>query len=351
MAREMANTESKNIIIIGMVQYGQPTACSFRSPLHTGAGIIGCSTAYFLTRHAFYDPKIHSIIILEATEIGGGSSGKAGGLLADWATPKCLAPLSFKTHAALAKKQGGENIWGYRNVHCAEVELQAQDLDDKGGLFNGAESAKFPSELDWLLPGSLKSYEELGTPSNCSQVNPYMLTKTLAALAEEKGAKIIIGSATAIDFKEDGQGIKSVQYTQNGTTKSMSATDILLSAGPWTPKLFPQVQLKTPRGHSVVVKPSRNVSPYVLFPKIAPPPNGNLEQILSPEIYPRPGDRLSIPDQGIDCTTSTLYILAAPMTMTFPYRIPATPWPSTRNPAMTSGPPSEASPKRYMMVM
>ena len=269
--------------------------------MHTGGGIIGCSTAYFLTRHAFYDPKVHSITILEATEIAGGSSGKAGGLLADWATPKCLAPLSFKTHAALAKKHGGDAIWGYRNVHCAEVELQARDVDDKGGPVNDAESTKFPSELDWLLPGSLKSYEELGTPGNCSQANPYMFTKTLAALAEEKGAKIIIGSATAIDFNEDGQGIKSVQYTQNGTTKSMPATDILLSAGPWTPRLFPQVHLKTPRGHSVVVKPSRTLSPYVLFPKIAPPSNGNLKQILSPEIYPRPGDRLHDFDTVYSC--------------------------------------------------
>ena len=260
--------------------------------MHTGGGIIGCSTAYFLTHHAFYDPKIHSIIILEATEIAGGSSGKAGGLLADWATPRCLAPLSFKTHAALAKNHGGDRIWGHRNVHCAEVKLQAQEVDHKGWPANGAESTKFPSALDWLLPGSLKSYEELGTPSNSGQVNPYMFTKTLAELAEEKGAKIIIGSATAIDFKKDSQGIKSVQYTQNGITNSLPATDILLSAGPWTPKLFPRVQLKTPRGHSVVVKPSRTMSPYVLFPNIVAPPNGNLEQILSPEIYPRPGDRL-----------------------------------------------------------
>ena len=200
--------------------------------------------------------------------------------------------MSFKTHAELAREHGGEKIWGYRKVHCAEVELQAQDLDDIGGPVNGAESAKFPSELDWLFPGSLKSYEQLGTPNNCSQVNPYMFTKTVAALAEQKGAKIVIGSAIAIDYKEDGQGIKSVQYTQNATTKSIPATDILLSAGPWTPRLFPKVKLKSPRGHSVVVKPSRNLSPYVLFPQITPPPEGKLEPILSPEIYPRPGDLL-----------------------------------------------------------
>ena len=257
---------------------------------------------------AYYDRKIHSIVISEASKIAGGSSGKAGGLLAEWATPKCLALLSFKTHAASAKEHGGDKIWGHRSVDCADVELQAQDVDLEAGKANGlkndvtAPSAKTPSELDWLLPASVKSYTEIGTPSNSGQVNPYILTKTLADLAEGKGAKTIIGSATAIDYAEDHQGIVSVQYSQNGTTKSMPATDILLSAGPWTPKLFPRVHLMGPRGHSVVIKPSRNLSPYVLFPTIAPPPNGNPEHILSPEIYPRPTDLLHDFDSVYACS-------------------------------------------------
>ena len=281
--------------------------CLFDSPLHAGGGVIGCSTAYFLTRHAYYNPKIHSIVILEASQIAGGSSGKAGGLLAEWATPKCLAPLSFKTHAALAEKHGGDKIWGHRSVYCADVELQAQDVGDSVGAANGAkndviaQSAKVPSELDWLLPGSVKSYRELGTPSNTGQVNPYMFTKTLAKLAEDKGAKIIIGSATAIDYAEDNQSIVSVQYNQSGTISFLPATDILLSAGPWTPNLFTRVHLKAPRGHSVVIKPSRNLSPYVLFPTIAPPLNGSPKEILSPEIYPRPADRLRDFDSVYAC--------------------------------------------------
>ena len=298
--------EPKNIVIVGM----SPCTDHYRYPSHCfylGGGIIGCSAAYFLTRHALYNPKIHSIVILEASKIAGGSSGKAGGLLAEWATPKCLAPLSFKTHAALADKHGGDKIWGHRSVYCADVELQAQDVGHNHGAANGAkndvmaQSAMVPSELDWLLPGTVKSYKELGTPSNSGQVNPYMMTKTLAELAENHGAKIIIGSATAINYAENNQSIVSVQYSQNGTTKSLPATDILLSAGPWTPKLFTRVHLKAPRGHSVVIKPSRNLSPYVLFPDIATPPNGSLGHILSPEIYPRPGDDLHNFDSVYAC--------------------------------------------------
>ena len=306
MTLEAPGLEPKKIVIIGMAPFTDHHA-SISHCSYAGGGIIGCSTAYFLTRHAYYDPKIHSIIILEASKVAGGSSGKAGGLLAEWATPKCLAPLSFETYAALAEKHGGDKIWGHRSVYCAEVELQAQKFGHNVRAASVAEkhviaqSAEVPSELDWLLLGSVKSYKELGTPRNSGQVNPYMLTKTLAELAEDQGAKIIIGSATAIDYAENNRSIVSVQYCQNGTLNSLPATDILLSAGPWTPKLFPRVHLKAPRGHSVVIKPSRNLSPYVLFPTITTPPNGSLENIPSPEIYPRPGDRLHNFDSVYAC--------------------------------------------------
>ncbi|KAL8882049.1 MAG: hypothetical protein Q9198_000879 [Flavoplaca austrocitrina] len=264
-----------------------------------GGGVIGCSTAYFLTRHALYNPKIHSVVILEASRVAGGSSGKAGGLLAKWATPKCLAPLSFELHRQLAKKHRGDRVWGHRNVYCADVALQAQDLDNGAAVTSGVEEhevssmTKVPSDLDWLLPGSVKSYAEAGSPNNSAQVNPLAFTETLAQLAKEIGAEVIIGSATAINYRDKHSGISSVSYTQNGTSKTLEATDVLLAAGPWTPKLFPATNLgQPPRGHSVVVRPSRHLSPYVLFPNISAPQSGSLSNLLSPEMYPRPGDEI-----------------------------------------------------------
>ena len=49
---------------------------------------MGCTTAYFLTRHPLYDPLKHKITLLEASKIAGGASGKAGGLLALWGNLK-----------------------------------------------------------------------------------------------------------------------------------------------------------------------------------------------------------------------------------------------------------------------
>lgn len=43
------------------------------------------------------------IVLLEANLKLGGSLGKAGNLLAKWATPECLAPLSFRAHAEMAE--------------------------------------------------------------------------------------------------------------------------------------------------------------------------------------------------------------------------------------------------------
>lgn len=262
-----------------------------------GGGAIGSSTAYFLTRHGLYNREIHSVTILETTKIAGGASGKSGGLLAEWATPKCLAPLSFKTHGELAKRHDGGIAWGHRYVYCAEVSLDAQNLDRCGESPlppRGEDgSNEQPAALDWILPNSLKSYKEVGTPSNSAQVNSFLYTTTMAKLAEDQGAKVVIGQATKINYSDDEKSIVSLTYSANGNTSDLPATDILLAAGPWTTGLFPRARLLTPRGHSVIVQPSRDLSPHVLFPNIKPAPNTTIENLISPEIYPRPPDALN----------------------------------------------------------
>ncbi|RMX95030.1 hypothetical protein D0868_11965 [Hortaea werneckii] len=235
-----------------------------------GGGAIGASVAYYLTRHPSYDPSLHSITLLEATGIAGGSSGKAGGLVAEWATPSCLAPLSFKKHAELAETHGGDRLWGHRHVRCAEVALEARNLDNS--------TNRTKPEIDWLALGVLKSYTEIGDLSNSAQ----------------KGARIIIGKATDIKYSTDNdKSVTSVDYTtQTGSAERLDATDVVVAAGPWTPRLLPQVQLQAPRGHSVIIKPTSAISPHVLFPTISPAADSGLEDLISPEIYPRPADAL-----------------------------------------------------------
>lgn len=92
----------------------------------SGGGIIGSTTAYFLSHHSKFDERRDSITLLEATKIAGGASGKAGGLLALWAYPSCIVPLSYELHKEVCfvpfcKLQ--ELVMG-RDLYLKRVEMQ-----------------------------------------------------------------------------------------------------------------------------------------------------------------------------------------------------------------------------------
>ncbi|KAF8849039.1 hypothetical protein BDZ45DRAFT_753201 [Acephala macrosclerotiorum] len=96
-----------------------------------------------------------------------------------------------------------------------------------------------------------------------AQVNPFQFTTAVARLAEEHGAKIIIGSVDTIDYENDDvqpsaqpsgeagrvavsesaprvKSVRSVTYTDKATfqSRTIPATVVVLAAGPWTPVLF-----------------------------------------------------------------------------------------------------------------
>ncbi|KAI8633198.1 FAD dependent oxidoreductase [Xylariaceae sp. FL1651] len=96
-----------------------------------GGGIIGTTTAYYLTRHSSFNPSIHHITLLEAASIAAGASGKAGGLLGLWAYPMCLVPLSYRLHAELAAEHGGADKWGYRRLECGQIAATVKGKDSK----------------------------------------------------------------------------------------------------------------------------------------------------------------------------------------------------------------------------
>lgn len=74
----MASNEPHNIVIVG-------------------GGIIGCTTAYYISCHPEFTSST-TVTILEASAHGAaqGASGKAGGLVAKWAYPRELVDVSFR---------------------------------------------------------------------------------------------------------------------------------------------------------------------------------------------------------------------------------------------------------------
>ena len=349
-----------------------------------GGGIIGCTTAYFLTRHPAYSPATHRITLLEASSssnsggrtpnsvadptaladaaaataaegagnksvtacrprkehdgIASGASGKAGGLLARWAFPRTIAPLSFRLHAELAATHGGAAAWGYRRCTAAQVECRASLVERKskkeaeegsGGSGGGGTKGLHkdhkkdqarrgksgaPPELDWVDEDALLAYDEIGGPDDTAQVHPELFTHRMAQLAEEAGARIVTGArVTAINTGGDGGAIESVTYTvkddEGETTRTLPTTDCVVAAGPWTSRLLPQVPVTASRAHSIVVRaPPPGLSAHALFTSIALPrgffpepdsgaPGGHGERgrralarptTVEPEIYARP---------------------------------------------------------------
>ncbi|GAB7340867.1 hypothetical protein MBLNU457_7226t1 [Dothideomycetes sp. NU457] len=311
-----------------------------------GGGIIGCTSAYYLTHHPSYDPSKHKITLLEATKIAGGASGKAGGLLALWAYPTSIVPLSYRLHKELADKHGGDERWGYRAVHCGQVDCKGRQLPAKGSVkgktgemdgenetaTNGQtgkervslqkrskeamgklRAAGVPSDMDWVHPDCLNMYDEMGDPTTTAQVHPYQFTTSMADLAKEAGADIKVGaSVKSIQYNDKGDTITGVTYedkNEGGKETSIPATDIIVSAGPWTQAVYNKAPISALRAHSVTIRPSRPVSAYALFTQIKLPKDfGHTnesvktkrkhDQFVTPEIYARPKNEVYACGEG-----------------------------------------------------
>jgi len=260
---------------------------------------------------------LHKITLLEASKIAGGASGKAGGLLALWAYPSNLVPLSFRLHAELAAEHGGEERWGFRRVHCGQLSAKERALGQAtsrdGAKQNGdsislqkkdaknlgkAIAAGLPKDLNWFAAESVKDYYEMGDPSTTAQVHPYQFTTSMAELSKGKGVEMILGSVTNID-KPDGV-VKSVTYEdkETGQSHTIPATDVVISAGPWTQRIYPSAPISALRAHSVTIRPSKPISAYAIFTEISLPLNfGRTDTFVkvkrshgkqvTPEIYAR----------------------------------------------------------------
>ncbi|QSZ30862.1 hypothetical protein DSL72_000420 [Monilinia vaccinii-corymbosi] len=246
---------------------------------------IGVSTAYWLSQPHFYDPSIHSITIPEATEIAGGSSGKAGGcndlhesrtifenalssqpgLLAACATPYCLAPLSFKLHTELAEKYNGIFKWDFRRVHCADITYYPQNRRPE------SESIDILKTLDWINECGTKESNKIGRPENSTQAHPTYLVSYLLRLAQLKAQTLLLNLRNRLSYLQViNSTIDSVSYIQDENTKQIDATDAIIAAGPWSSKLVPRIPACGVRSHSIVMNPSRSLSLYVRFPIFDP---------------------------------------------------------------------------------
>lgn len=141
-----------------------------------GAGIIGCCTAYYLTRHPKFSNDKYHITIYESNEIACAASGKAGGLLANWAFPSQLGSLSFDMHKELAEKYDGGKNWDYRVLDTISLEADIRDdiiakkLNSSSSNNNNNNNSSNNDTDNMITPETKKHLKDmLGGYSNGSQ--------------------------------------------------------------------------------------------------------------------------------------------------------------------------------------
>ena len=233
-----------------------------------GAGAIGASTAYFLTRRGARPT------IVDRARPGAAASGRAAGFLA----LDCLAgtPLdqlaraSFTLHRHLAEELGAERL-GYRPTEAIMTAAA-----DEGDL---ERYRRLPSP-GWL-DGNVVAHQEIGTAETTAQVNPLSFTTALVEEAVTAGAELLTGVVDGLSF-DDAGAVTGVSV--DGTT--IPADALVLALGPWTSQAQRWIalpQVLGSKGASIVM--AADVPAQVVFSEYIDR-DGRRSQV---EIYPRPG--------------------------------------------------------------
>lgn len=197
-----------------------------------GGGIIGCAAA------AIMADRGAAVVLVEGTAIGAGASGRNLGAIQHPFDP-VLAALyveSLARYRALAGVTGSAFAIG---DEPAGVLLLNRDADAAAAQARRMATAFpeleprliEPDELMWiepsLAPGLAAIRLETGFP-----VPPDAATTAWAALAEDRGAVVVVGGA-ARPLERDGRAAGAL--LADGSTIDGDA--VLVAAGPWTPVL------------------------------------------------------------------------------------------------------------------
>ncbi|KAI1804772.1 FAD dependent oxidoreductase [Daldinia bambusicola] len=251
-----------------------------------GAGIIGTSTAYYLSKQQQQqqqDAGSGSIHLVEPSpELFASASGFAGGFLAkDWFSPASadLGALSFEEHRRLAEREGGAERWGYARSTSVTLLSEAAarsgkriDLWVRDGA-SRAEAASVGAERvigtppSWLRLGEGDQVEVISEEGTVAQVDPLQLSQFLLRKCLDAGVHLH-HPAKALSIQTDTRNeLSSIRIadTKSGTETDIPCTNIVIAAGAWSSQvfrtLFPTSDFTLPisslAGHSLVATTPR----------------------------------------------------------------------------------------------
>ena len=196
-----------------------------------GGGIIGCAAAAILADRGA------RVVLVEASEIGAGASGRNLGAIQHPFDP-ALAPLyheSLTRYRALAAEHGGFNV-GREPAGVLLLNRDADAAAAQADRIAAAVPALLPQFVGAdelanlepsLVPGLSGVLLQTGYP-----IPPASATGAWADIAATRGVQFLVGSA-ASPVVEGGR----VAGVQLGDGYAIAADVVLVAAGPWTPML------------------------------------------------------------------------------------------------------------------
>ncbi|KAF3910414.1 hypothetical protein ABW20_dc0104610 [Dactylellina cionopaga] len=257
-----------------------------------GAGIIGLSTAYYLSSHQDY-PNLppQNITVLDISpNLFSCASGRAGGFLAkDWFAPasSALGELSFRLHRELADTNDGRKRWGYSPsaaFSLASARKTGGERGERGDDWLRAGTSRIDASAsgdddsdddaqrglvpDWLNPNG-GEVELSGKGDTTGQVDPHDLCQFLLEEVGQRGVTIRYPVTPLKLVRAAGGELEGLVISKDGAAgvaeakeETLSCSHILISAGPWSgrvfQKLFPESTYRLPisslAGHSIIVR-------------------------------------------------------------------------------------------------
>ena len=270
-----------------------------------GGGIIGLSTAYYLS---LLEPELaanHQIHIIDsASDLLLSASAYAGGFLAkDWFNSNLasLGELSFRLHKELAEADNGSKKWSYMPSIAYSLAIDARGvghkqergeewvLDDTSradaAAANGKGKQNFPAgdgaernELlnsdgtpAWFTKQKGGTLELIDGEGGCAQLEPKQLCQWLIEQCEAKGVKIHTRCVATHLVKGEHGKVTGLKVKKDTEIYDKHCKNVVITAGAWTPrafqKLFPDSKLRIPidplAGYSIVVHSPRYSKPIL----------------------------------------------------------------------------------------
>jgi glycine/D-amino acid oxidase-like deaminating enzyme len=246
-----------------------------------GAGAVGSSCAYFLTRRGA------RVALIDRARPAAAASGKAAGFLAeDWnaGTPlDALARASFALHRELADALGAERL-GYRPMDALMTAAA-----DEGDL----ERYRRLPNPDWL-DGNVVAHEVIGGTATTAQVDPRRFTTALAEEAQAHGAELVTGTVDGVELAPGTGAVTGISV--EGEIRP--ADVVVLALGPWTDRAQRWLALPQVFGTKSASVVLRAAAPaQAVFSEFIA--GGGRRYTI--EIYPRSGDAVYVsghPEHG-----------------------------------------------------